>query len=119
MSLINEQVIFLADVCRLIEFVQQNGFMVTGGELYRTEEQQKIYEQQGKAQPGCWNSHNARLAIDLNFFKMVNDKPELTYNKKELQIIGDYWESLDPINKWGGNWKTLVDTPHFERRISD
>jgi hypothetical protein len=118
MSLINEQAIFLSDVCRLLAFIHENNFVVTGGELFRPEEMQKLYEQQGKAQPGCFNTHGMRLAIDLNIFKMVNDAPVLTYDKKELQAIGDYWESLDPINKWGGNWKTICDTPHFERRIS-
>jgi hypothetical protein len=117
MSLINQQSIFLADVCRLITFIKDKGFLVTGGELYRTVEQQKIYEDTGKAKKGCFNTHGLRLAIDLNIFKLVEGKWVLTYNKKDLQEIGDYWQSLDPINQWGGNWKSIVDTPHFERRI--
>lgn len=118
MSLVNEQAVFLADVCRLITFSQSNGFVVTGGELYRTAEQQAIYEKQGRASKGCWNSHGSRLAIDLNFFRHLDDKLILTYKKEDIQPVGDYWCSLDKINVWGGNWKTLVDTPHFERRIS-
>lgn len=117
MSIINEQNIFLSDVCRLIQFVKNSGYVITGGELYRPDEMQKLYEQQGKAQKGCFNTHGMRLAMDLNIFKMVNNVPTLTYAKEDLQKIGDYWESLDPINKWGGNWKSLCDTTHFERRI--
>lgn len=117
MSLVNEQAVFLADVCRLLTFAREKGFVVTGGELYRTAEQQAIYERTGKSTPGCWPGHTMRLAIDLNFFKVVNGKPALTYAKKDLQEVGDYWVSLDPKNNWGGNWSRLVDTPHFERKV--
>jgi hypothetical protein len=31
--------------------------------------------------------------------------------------VGDHWESLDPKNSRGGNWKSFKDLPHFERRV--
>jgi hypothetical protein len=31
--------------------------------------------------------------------------------------LGAYWESLHPKNRWGGNFKSLVDCPHFERNV--
>jgi len=40
-------------------------------------------------------------------------------DKLSLQELGDYWESLDSLNRWGGNWKTLYDFPHFERRAEE
>ena len=40
MSLSQEQAAFLLDVCKLIEEATLMGFMVTGGELARTPEQQ-------------------------------------------------------------------------------
>ena len=55
--------------------------------------------------------HGYRLARDYDIW--VND--ELAYEKEKLQPIGDFWESLYPPNKWGGNFKKFVDTPHFER----
>ncbi len=32
---------------------------------------------------------------------------------QELQILGYYWESLYPYNRWGGNWQKQ-DCPRFE-----
>ena len=117
MSLVNDQVIFLQDVCRLIQFAIQNNFMVTGGELFRTPEQQEIYVKSGKSRTPN-SMHLKRCAIDLNFFKMVNGVPTLVDLKSELQPIGDYWVSLDrDKNQWGGNFKNFLDCPHFERKV--
>lgn len=111
MSLVNEQAIFLKHVCNLIDFASKNGFVVTGGELYRTAEQQEIYLKTGKSKTKD-SYHLKRLAIDLNMFK----DGQLCYDIKELKPIGEYWEALDPKNSWGGNWK-FTDAPHFERRV--
>ena len=50
---------------------------------------------------------------DLNFFK----DGKLTYNVAALRPVGDYWESLNPKNQWGGNWKSFKDVPHFQRTV--
>ena len=117
MSIMNDQIIFLQDVCRLVQFAVQNGFMITGGELFRTQEQQDIYVKTGKSK--TMNSmHLKRCAIDLNFFKMIGNVPTLIILKSDLQILGDYWVSLDrDKNQWGGNWKNFLDCPHFERKV--
>ena len=112
MSLVKEQAAFLLDVCKLIEFATAQGFTVTGGELARTPEQQAIYVKSGRSK--TMNSiHLKRCAIDLNFFK----NGQLTYDIPTLQPVGDYWQSLDPKNQWGGNWKSFKDVPHFERKV--
>lgn len=112
MSLVQEQQLFLLDACRLIAFATKQGFVVTGGELYRTAEQQQIYIKTGRSKTMSSN-HLKRCAIDLNFFK----DGVLVYDKKVLQPIGDYWESLGKKNSWGGNWNSFKDVPHFERRV--
>ena len=28
--------------------------------------------------------------------------------------FGEYWKTLDPANRWGGDWQHLVDSNHFE-----
>jgi hypothetical protein len=112
MGLVNEQASFLLDVCKLINYATAHGYVITAGELYRTLEQQQIYLKTGRSKT-LDSNHLKRLAIDLNFF--VNGK--LTWDKKVLAPIGEYWESLSPKNKWGGNFKSLVDVPHFERSI--
>jgi hypothetical protein len=112
MSLVSEQAAFLLDVCKLVQKATELGFVVTGGELARTTEQQEIYVKTGRSK--TMNSiHLKRCAIDLNFFK----GGKLTYDRGVLQPLGDYWESLDPKNQWGGNWRTFKDVPHFQRTV--
>jgi hypothetical protein len=115
MGLVEKQAEFLDHVTKLLAKANKLGFVVTGGELHRTVEQQKLYIEQGRSQ--TMNSkHLMRLAIDLNFFKKKTDGGlELTYKVEELKPIGDYWESLHPNNNWGGNWNSFKDTPHFQR----
>lgn len=112
MSMVTEQALFLLDVTRLIIKATKMGFVITGGELYRTEEQQTIYMKTGRTKTMNSN-HLKRCAIDLNFFW----QGKLTYDMTLLKPVGDYWESLSPKNRWGGNWKTFKDIPHFERNI--
>lgn len=112
MSNVAEQAAFLLDVTRLIQKATEMGFVVTAGELYRTPEQQEIYVKTGRSR--TMNSlHIQRRAVDLNFF--LNGK--LTYDKAVLAPLGAYWESLHPLNSWGGNGVKLVDTPHFSRGV--
>jgi hypothetical protein len=112
MSLSQEQAAFLLDACKLIEYSTAQGFMVTGGELSRTPEQQAIYVNTGRSK--TMNSiHLKRCAIDLNFFK----DGQIIWDKTTLAPLGAYWESLNPKNRWGGNFKSLVDCPHFERNV--
>jgi hypothetical protein len=112
MSLVTEQAAFLLDVCKLIEKANELGFTVTGGELFRTLEQQQLYIKTGRSK--TMNSmHLKRCAIDLNFF--VDGK--LTYDVKVLTPLGQYWESLSPKNQWGGFWRSFKDVPHFQRTV--
>ena len=111
-DLVRHQNAFLADVVKLIEHAQNMGFVVTGGELYRTPEQQELYVKSGRSET-MQSNHLRRLAIDLNFFR----DGELTYALETLRPLGVYWEALSPLNRWGGNFRTLKDTPHFERNV--
>ena len=115
MGLLDEQDRFLTDMSRLIGRAHDLGFVVTGGELYRTIEQQRVHMREGRSRT-LNSQHMKRLAIDLNFFVRDGDRLDLCYDKEVLQALGDYWESLDPANAWGGNWSSFKDTPHFERR---
>ena len=112
MSLSQEQAAFLLDTCKLIQYATEQGWMVTGGELYRTPEQQEIYLKTGRSKTMASN-HLKRCAIDLNFFK----DGKLIWDKQMLAPLGQYWESLNPKNRWGGNFKSLIDVPHFERNL--
>ena len=117
--MVAEQAAFLLDACRLIKFATESGFTVTGGELFRTVEQQKIYVQTGRSKT-MLSDHLRRLAVDLNFFK----EGKLIYDRQQLAPLGHFWESLHPKNRWGGNfdrdWSKedrFKDVPHFERHV--
>lgn len=112
MSLSQEQAAFLLDACKLIQFATEQGWTVTGGELFRTPEQQEIYLKTGRSKTMASN-HLKRCAIDLNFFK----DGKLIWDKTQLAPLGAYWESLHSSNRWGGNFKSLIDVPHFERNV--
>ena len=112
MSLSNEQWFFLQDVAKLINKANELDIKLTGGELYRTKYQQEKYMKDGKSKT-MKSNHLRRLAIDFNFFI----DGELTYEHPRLQELGDYWENLNNYNRWGGNWTSFKDTPHFERHV--
>lgn len=111
MSLVAEQAEFLRHVCLLLNKADELGFVVTGGELYRTPEQQAIHVRAGRSTT-LHSNHLRRCAIDLNVF--ANGR--LCYDIPTLTPLGEYWQSLHPKNSWGGFWKSFKDVPHFERR---
>jgi len=112
MSRITDQAGFLLDFCKLVQWLTAEGFVVTSGELLRTPEQQAIYVRTGRSK--TFNSlHGDKQAGDLNIFK---DGRFAT--REELTGAGVYWESLHPLNSWGGNGRTIVDVPHFSRGIN-
>jgi len=117
MNLNREQSVFLQHVAELIRKAPEYGLLVTAGELYRTPEQQALHIKNGRSQT-MHSQHLKRLAIDLNFFQQLPDGSlKLIYDGDGVRQLGAFWESLDPgANRWGGNWTSFKDTPHFERR---
>ena len=117
MTVSDKQWLFLKDVALLINKAEELGYKVTGGELWRSYDQQKIYVETGRSKT-MNSSHLNRLAIDFNFFiKDVKGNWQLTWKREEIEPLGSYWESLDKKNVWGGNFSTFKDVPHFERLL--
>ena len=129
MSLVTQQWEFLQDVAKLISYAQTLDVVLTGGELYRTEDQQQLYfagetveivdseAMLKKIKPKSKtmkSNHLERLAIDFNFF--VNGELVYDATHPKLVAMGKFWESLDKQNSWGGFWNSFKDTPHFEKR---
>ena len=103
------QTIFTKNVALLIEYIYQKEYAATFGEAYRTPEQAQIYATEGK---GIIHSlHTLRLAIDLNLFDISGNY--LT-DKSSYEPFGTYWKTLNPSNRWGGDFVHLVDSNHFE-----
>lgn len=111
MSLSDQQFEFAKDIALLLNYIERKGWKVTFGEAWRTQEQQDIYLDEGKTTVSH-SKHQDRLAIDLNFF---HPDTGYTASKEDVQPFGDFWESLNDHNKWGGNWDSFQDTPHFQR----
>lgn len=108
MTLGQHQEKFAHDLCKLLVFVHSRGYGIRIGEAQRTAEQQAIYVKTGRSK--TMNSrHLKKCAIDLHFTK----DGQLCYPEE----IGRFWESLDPLNSWGGFWKSFKDDPHFERSV--
>ena len=125
MGLVTEQDAFLDDVAKLLVESKRLGFQRTAGEMLRTEEQQAIYVKTGKSK--TMNSlHLKKLAVDLNFFKggvWINGLPAIKA-RDILAPLGKFWESLNPKNRWGGNFDrdwtkedAFKDVPHFQRNV--
>lgn len=118
MSLSKEQQAFTRDVVKLLNKAFELGYEITLGEALRTQEQQEIYIKTGKSKTSN-SMHLKKCAIDLNCFK-DGVLVEVPYE------LGKYWESLSPLNRWGGSWRGLVeankskfvDKPHFERSVN-
>jgi hypothetical protein len=109
MRLSEKQRIFTLNVSCLIQYAYSIDIELTFGHAWRSLEEQKRLKADGKSRT-LKSKHLDRLAVDFNFF--INGK--LTYDKNKLVSLGLYWESLHADNEWGGNWKSFVDTPHFQ-----
>lgn len=135
MKLSEKQQIFTYNISCLIQYAfDMCGIRLTFGEAHRTWSQILLnyfgyrIERAGfigiklvkskKLSRTLHSLHGDRLAVDFNFF--IDGK--LTYDFDKIKPLGDYWESLHPKNRWGGDFNQddiengFVDTPHFEMR---
>ena len=105
-TLSQKQAIFTRNVAKLIDFIFSQGYLCSLGEVYRTAAQAEIYAKEGK---GIKDSlHCKRLAIDINLFSADG---HYFPDTKDYEPFGQYWETLDPANRWGGRFK---DGNHFQ-----
>jgi hypothetical protein len=112
MTLRQRQSTFIKNFAMLILWAFDNGFEVTAGELHRTDEQHQLNRQTGKTRANR-SLHQDRLAGDLNLFidgKYITDT-------SKYKPLGEYWVSLHPDNRWGGDWDK--DGDHKDERFSD
>lgn len=114
MSLLDEQLSFMKDVRRLLDFAEAQQFLVTGGELERSAETQSLYVRSGREKT-LDSPHVRKCAITLNLFRDADDHYVLVQDLVALEPVGKYWEALDPRNRWGGRRGGVLEAPRFER----
>jgi len=79
------------------------------GEGMRAPEMAKIYAEQGK---GILDSqHCKKLAVDLFLFA----NGVFLQDKKDYQLLGEYWKGLNPENRHGSDFPR-ADHVHFEMK---
>jgi len=102
----------------LVQKAALNGIrikVITGLRTYA--EQDELYAQ-GRAKPGPkvtnarggYSNHNFGIAFDVGVFEGSKYLPD-SVKYKAVGALG-----TDLGLEWGGNWKTIVDQPHFQLR---
>ncbi|MDY4006761.1 MAG: M15 family metallopeptidase [Fusobacterium varium] len=86
-------------------------FGITEG--LRTIEKQKEYVRTGKSQ--TMNSYHLKgKAVDIVVYKDREVTWKLDYYKEIADLVKKIAEHDGLKITWGGDWKTLVDGPHFQ-----
>lgn len=100
MTLGQRQRLFTKLLPRLIDHAYASGYELTVGDAYRDP---RVHGAVGvKMGYGHEKSnHKNRLAIDLNLFK----DGEFLQDTNDHTPLGEFWENLDPLCRWGGRFK--------------
>ena len=104
MRLGEKQELFSRLLVYLLTYAHSQGYDIRMGETWRSK---AAADDNARRGIGIKNSlHRKKLAVDLNLFK---DGKYLTSIEGYLPL-GEYWLSLHPLCRWGGDFK---DPYHF------
>jgi hypothetical protein len=107
MTLGEKQRLFTKLVAQFITWAYSMGYEFTLGEALRTQAQADLNARTGT---GISNSlHLVKLAIDLNLF--IGGVWQT--DTRAYKPLGEYWKSLHPLCRWGGDFVRLPDGNHF------
>lgn len=107
MTLRNNQTAFTWMLAEFLLWCRDNGYEITLGEVYRTEEQQVIHMKAGRSKT-MKSKHRERLAADLNLF--INGQLATV---EQYRPLGEKWEQLG--GTWGGRFG--VKTEEYALKI--
>lgn len=107
MTLRQKQSLFVRLLAQLYAEAERRGYELTLGEGWRPPELVAIYAKDGRG--SSTSLHPDRLAQDLNLFKN-GQWLQATEAHREL---GEYWKSLHPLCRWGGDFKDRPDGNHY------
>jgi hypothetical protein len=100
---------FALDIAHLIFHAYEMGYELSFGDAYRDPRVHGEYGVKG-SYATAKSEHKRRLAVDLNLFK--NGK--YLSKTSDHKALGEYWESLNEKNVWGGRFK---DGNHYQRDL--
>jgi len=100
----------------LIQIAAEHGVEIRIISGNRTYEEQNVLFAQGRTTPGAivtnakggHSNHNFGLAFDIGVWENGQYQPE----SKSYKIVGNLGKAIGL--EWGGDWKSIVDEPHFE-----
>ncbi len=102
----------------LVQKAAANGIQIKVISALRTFAEQDALYAQGRTTAGRkvtnarggYSNHNFGIAFDIGVFSGNRYLPE-SPQYKAVGVLG-----MDLGLEWGGNWKTIVDQPHFQLR---
>lgn len=102
----------------LVQSAAQHGIRIKLVSGLRSDAEQDALYARGRTQPGPkvtnaragYSNHNFGIAFDIGVFEGTKYLAE-SAKYKAVGALG-----MDLGLEWGGNWKTLVDQPHFQLR---
>lgn len=106
-SLRELQSLHVSCTAKLVVWGEAKGYQFAWGETLRTAAQAMINAANGS---GITHSlHLVKLAVDLSLFK----DGVLLESVEDYRPLGEYWKTLDPLCRWGGDFVTRPDADHF------
>lgn len=99
MTLGQKQRLLVQLIAKLIEFAYSKGYELTLGDAFRDP---RVHGAMGVKIGYSYpkSNHKQRLAIDFNLFK----DGVFLQTTEDHRELGEYWESLDPLCRWGGRF---------------
>jgi peptidoglycan L-alanyl-D-glutamate endopeptidase CwlK len=102
----------------LVQKAAQSGIQIKILSALRTYAEQDALYAQGRTKPGAkvtnarggYSNHNFGIAFDVGVFEGTKYLGE-SVKYKAIGVLG-----IELGLEWGGNWKTIVDQPHFQLR---
>jgi hypothetical protein len=108
-SLRQKQSLLVGCLAKLLDFGLSQGWEFTLGEAYITNPRRTRSGREVEDGVHMRNSlHYEKLAIDLNLF--INGRWISDGGHPAWRDLGEYWESLDSLCRWGGRFG---DANHF------
>lgn len=119
---------FSRNIAHFINYAFENGFQLSFGEAWRSQQTQERHVKEGRSQ--TMNSmHLKRLAIDFNIFiegrLLFTNQQEIDKDLILARPLGEMWTGLHPDNRWGGDFDKdgnplngkFKDGGHFEMQF--